>query len=102
MGRGLAAATNGWAIGGRETNPDEGAQDWADAQDLYRILEEEIVPRYYERGEDGLPHGWLARMRESIAAAHVAFSIDAHARGVRGPPLSPGRCRGAGCTGHGR
>ena len=27
---------NGWAIGGRETNPDEGAQDWADAQDLYR------------------------------------------------------------------
>ena len=36
---------NGWAIGGRETNPDEGAQDWADAQDLYRILEEELVPR---------------------------------------------------------
>ena len=40
---------NGWAIGGRETNPDEGAQDWSDAQDLYRLLEEEIVPRYYER-----------------------------------------------------
>ena len=40
---------NGWAIGGRETNPDEGAQDWADAQDLYRILEDEVVPRYYER-----------------------------------------------------
>ena len=37
--------TNGWAIGGRETNPDEGAQDWADAQDLYRLLENEIVPR---------------------------------------------------------
>ena len=40
---------NGWAIGGRETNPDEGAQDWADVQDLYRILEQEVVPRYYER-----------------------------------------------------
>ncbi|HMJ80547.1 MAG TPA: alpha-glucan family phosphorylase, partial [Candidatus Dormibacteraeota bacterium] len=66
--------TNGWAIGGREVNPDEGAQDWADAQDLYRILEEELVPRYYERGEDGLPHGWIARMRESIAAATWAFS----------------------------
>ena len=36
---------NGWAIGGRETNPDEGAQDWADAQDLYRILEQELDPR---------------------------------------------------------
>ena len=36
---------NGWAIGGRETHPDEGAQDWADAQDLYRLLEEELVPR---------------------------------------------------------
>ena len=35
---------NGWAIGGRETNPDEGAQDWADAQDLYRILEQELDP----------------------------------------------------------
>ena len=40
---------NGWAIGGRETNPDEGAQDWADAQDLYRILENEVIPAYYER-----------------------------------------------------
>ena len=35
---------NGWAIGGRETDPDEAAQDWHDAQDLYRLLEEEIVP----------------------------------------------------------
>ncbi len=46
---------NGWAIGGRETNPDEGAQDWADAQDLYRILEQELIPAYYERDADGLP-----------------------------------------------
>ena len=35
---------NGWAIGGRETDPDEGAQDWADVQDLYGHLENEIVP----------------------------------------------------------
>src|ERR671915_247636 len=42
---------NGWAIGGRETDPDEGAQDWSDAQDLYRLLEAEIVPTYYERDE---------------------------------------------------
>ena len=38
------AGDNGWAIGGRETDPDEAAQDWRDAQDLYRLLEEEVVP----------------------------------------------------------
>ena len=65
---------NGWAIGGRETNPDEGAQDWADAQDLYRLLENEIVPRYYERDEQGLPKRWVEVMRRSIATTLWQFS----------------------------
>jgi len=65
---------NGWAIGGRETNPDEGAQDWADAQDLYRLLEEEIVPRYYERDEHGLPTPWVDLMRRSMASTLWRFS----------------------------
>ncbi len=65
---------NGWAIGGRETNPDEGAQDWSDAQDLYRLLEEEIVPRYYERDEHGLPAAWVDLMRRSMASALWRFS----------------------------
>ena len=65
---------NGWAIGGRETNPDEGAQDWADAQDLYRILEQEIVPRWYERDAHDLPRRWLATMREAIATSMWRFS----------------------------
>jgi starch phosphorylase len=64
---------NGWAIGGRETNPDEGAQDWADAQDLYRLLEEEIVPAYYERSKE-LPKRWLKLMRASMASAIWQFS----------------------------
>jgi starch phosphorylase len=58
--------TNGWAIGGRGTSPDEAAQDWADAHELYRLLEEEVVPLYYERGEDRLPRAWIAMMRLSI------------------------------------
>ena len=66
--------TNGWAIGGRDVNPDEGAQDWADAQDLYRLLEEEIVPRYYDRDATGLPRGWVALMKESIASTIWRFS----------------------------
>ena len=65
---------NGWAIGGRETNPDEGAQDWSDALDLYRLLEEEVVPRYYERDRHGLPAAWVATMRPSIASTIWRFS----------------------------
>ena len=65
---------NGWAIGGRETNPDEGAQDWSDAQDLYRIFEDEIVPRYYDRDERGLPSAWVDTMRRSMASALWRFS----------------------------
>ncbi len=65
---------NGWAIGGRETNPDEGAQDWADAQDLYRILEQELIPAYYERDGHQLPARWIQLMRNSIASTIWRFS----------------------------
>ena len=65
---------NGWAIGGRETTPDEGAQDWADAQDLYRILEQELVPAYYERDAQGFPARWTQLMRNSIASTIWRFS----------------------------
>ncbi|HET9521691.1 MAG TPA: alpha-glucan family phosphorylase, partial [Candidatus Limnocylindrales bacterium] len=65
---------NGWAIGGRETNPDEGAQDWADAQDLYRILEEEVVPRYYDRDATGVPKNWVELMRRSMGSTLWRFS----------------------------
>jgi len=65
---------NGWAIGGRVTTPDEGAQDWADALDLYRILEEEVVPRYYDRGRDGLPRPWLDLMRRAMTTTIWRFS----------------------------
>ena len=65
---------NGWAIGDRSMNPDEAAQDWSDAQDLYRILEEQIVPAYYERDANGLPIAWLGWMRRSMAKALWRFS----------------------------
>jgi starch phosphorylase len=65
---------NGWAIGGREQLPDEAAQDWADAEDLYRLLEEVLVPMYYERDANGIPTGWLNVMRASIASTIWRFS----------------------------
>jgi starch phosphorylase len=65
---------NGWAIGGRETLPDDGEQDEKDAHELYRLLEEEVVPRFYARDGDGVPGDWIATMREAIAAAIWQFS----------------------------
>jgi starch phosphorylase len=65
---------NGWAIGGRESNPDEGAQDWADAQDLYRLLESEVAPLYYTRDAKGVPTGWVELMRRAIASTIWQFS----------------------------
>ncbi|HEX9045346.1 MAG TPA: alpha-glucan family phosphorylase [Candidatus Limnocylindrales bacterium] len=65
---------NGWAIGGRDQNPDEAAQDWADAQSLYRILEDEVVPLYYDRDAKGLPRAWVDEMRRSMSSTLWAFS----------------------------
>jgi starch phosphorylase len=65
---------NGWAIGGRDPLPDEAQQDWNDAMDLYRILEDEVVPTYFDRDATGLPRAWLERMRRSIATTLWNFS----------------------------
>ncbi len=66
--------SNGWAIGDRTPDGDDGAQDAADAAEMYRLFEEEIVPRFFDRGSDGLPHAWLETMRASIASALWQFS----------------------------
>ena len=65
---------NGWAIGGRETVDDEEAQDVADANELYRLLEEEVAPRFYARDANGVPGEWIATMRTAIEAAIWQFS----------------------------
>ncbi len=65
---------NGWAIGGREVNPNEGEQDLNDSRDLYKLLEDEVVPLYYGQRKDGIPRGWTAEMRRSIASTIWRFS----------------------------
>jgi glycogen phosphorylase len=65
---------NGWAIdSGVETN-DWQIQDQADAQALYDLLEEQVVPLYYQRDRDYVPRGWVAMMRESIRTIGPHFS----------------------------
>jgi glycogen phosphorylase len=63
----------GFAIGDREAAPTEAAQDEADAEALYAVLEKQVLPAYYERDEAGLPQRWIALMRESIAELGPRF-----------------------------
>jgi len=65
--------TNGWALPG-EVQPDAGMQDARDAGSLYRLLEQEVVPAFYERDAEGLPRAWLARVRASLRTLAPAFA----------------------------
>jgi len=66
----------GWAVGdGREHDSDP---DWdvAEANEIYRLLENEIIPCFYERDERGIPVRWVARMRASMAQLTPQFSCN--------------------------
>ncbi|HEV8179912.1 MAG TPA: alpha-glucan family phosphorylase [Gaiellaceae bacterium] len=63
----------GFAIGDHEAEASEAAQDEADAEALYALLEEHVLPAFYERDDAGLPQRWIALMRESIAGLGPRF-----------------------------
>jgi starch phosphorylase len=65
---------NGWAIGEEREYHDPEIQAEADSLSLYQLLEEEIIPTYYDRGSDGIPHRWIAMMKEAIRTCAPAFS----------------------------
>lgn len=65
---------NGWAVGTGRDYADPGAQDAEDAASLYHLLENEIVPLFYERGVDGVPTGWVRRMKESLKSLGPVFN----------------------------
>lgn len=66
---------NGWAIGEDRTWENEQAEDAADAESLYRTLEQQIIPLYYERSADNLPYEWIGWVKESIASLAPQFSM---------------------------
>jgi starch phosphorylase len=66
---------NGWTIGSQEPNDNHSAEDDADATSIYELLENEIVPLYYDRDRDGIPRGWVELMRESIRSVSPQFSM---------------------------
>lgn len=80
---------NGWAIdaranrvagtrlaAGTDAPMSEAEQDGADAAALYRLLEEEVIPLYYDQDEAGIPRRFVARMRHAIKTLTPAFSAD--------------------------
>jgi starch phosphorylase len=67
-------ARNGWTIEGGVTSEDLDQVDAADAAALYKLLEEEIVPTYYDRDANGVSKRWLAVVKESIHTVAPRFS----------------------------
>lgn len=64
---------NGWAIGYGPDSLDREEEDKPDAEALYRLLEEEIVPLFYDRDRSGVPHGWISMVKESIRSTVPHF-----------------------------
>ncbi len=64
----------GWAIGTGEEYEDTDYQDRVESRSLYSLMEEQIVPLFYDRGSDGIPRGWLAMMKASMARLTPQFS----------------------------
>ncbi len=65
---------NGWTIHGDSETSDSADQDKTDAEALYRLLEDKVVPLYYDRDINGVPHGWIQVIKEAIRSNAPLFS----------------------------
>jgi starch phosphorylase len=64
----------GWALGDGQEHGEDPAWDAAEAEALYDLLERQVIPEFYTRGENGIPAAWVARMRESMARLTPVFA----------------------------
>ena len=67
---------NGFAIGTGKTHSNMSVHDARDGEDLMRTLREEVIPLYYQRDRDGLPRGWIKRMKRTIRTLGWRFNAD--------------------------
>jgi starch phosphorylase len=67
---------NGFAIGTGRTHSNPELHDARDSEDLYRVLREEVIPLYFQRDRDGLPRGWIKRMKRTIRTLGWRFNAD--------------------------
>lgn len=68
--------TNGFAVGNEVAATENADIDASDAESLYRVLEQQVVPLYYDRDSSGLPRKWIALMKNSIATLLPEFNSD--------------------------
>jgi starch phosphorylase len=66
----------GWALGDGKEHGDDPVWDAHEAEQLYRLLEEEVIPCFYDRDEAGIPRRWLSRVRNSMAELTPQFSTN--------------------------
>jgi len=68
----------GWAIGRREEYPEErkAEQDRIEAEELYHLLESEIIPLFFRRGPSDVPHRWIQKMKNSIKNLGPVFNTN--------------------------
>jgi starch phosphorylase len=67
---------NGFAVGMGETHTSMDVHDARDGEALRAVLRDEVIPLYYDRDSDGLPRGWIARMKRAIRTLGWRFSAD--------------------------
>ena len=67
----------GWALGdGQEHDHDDAIWDKVEAEQLYSLLENQIVPAFYDRDDTGIPQAWVEKMRQSMARLTPRFSAN--------------------------
>ena len=67
---------NGFAIGTGRTHSNLDVHDRRDGEDLYNVLQDELIPLFYHRDRDGLPRGWIKRMKRTIRTLGWRFNAD--------------------------
>jgi starch phosphorylase len=67
---------NGFGIGNGRTHSNMDVHDTRDGDDLYRVLQEQVIPLFYTRDHDGLPHGWIKRMKRTIRTLGWRFNAN--------------------------
>jgi starch phosphorylase len=67
---------NGFAIGTGRTHSDIATHDSRDGEDLHKVLRDEVIPLFYQRDRDGLPRGWIKRMKRTIRTLGWRFNAD--------------------------
>jgi starch phosphorylase len=66
----------GWPLGDGKEHDEEPSWDAVEAEALYTLLEQKVVPEFYTRNETGIPVAWVARIRESMARLTPQFSAN--------------------------